>query len=547
MASRILAIFPYPSYSHQVLHHSLTQALAEHGHELIVFTANPMNKNITNYHEVPLIFSNEEYKKIFNHFDMKRLDFWSFSPGLYRFGEIICDATLSHQKMQRLLSSKDSSEKIDLIIVSMLYWDSLYYLSDKLDAPLIGLTTFPDISIHGPMMGNPLYSSYVPNYLTPYSDEMNFFQRINNLYFNLRQQYEYYMVNLPIQERVLKKHFGNDVPPISQLFKRICMAFVNGHPYLTYLRPLLPNVIQIGGLRLTKMNKTLPTELKTILDKSIRGFIYFSLGSNFKSVNLGSNIINAFLQAFSELPYQIIWKFESDSIAKKPDNVYINTWLPQQGILAHPNIKLFIYQGGLQSSEEAIDSGVPLLGFPIFSDQFYNLNILIKRGVARALDINTIDKNQIKENIQEIIQNSSYRDNTIKLRKLLEDRPQHPMKQAIWWVEHVIRHKGTHHLHTRSQDLPWYTVELVDVFGFFVVLIVLLFLLGWTLWRLAIAMIKAQESGLLYGVTDVMVMAIFQWMVAKDDMNSTLYDAFVSKRVHTMVENFILLLHSHHT
>lgn len=49
-----------------------------------------------------------------------------------------------------------------------------------------------------------------------------------------------------------------------------------------------------------------------------------------------------------------------------------------------------------------------------------------------------------------------------------------------------------------------------------------------------------------YGVTDVMVMAIFHWMVAKDDMNSTLYDAFVSKRVHTMVENFILLLHSHH-
>lgn len=99
----------------------------------------------------------------------------------------------------------------------------------------------------------------MPNYLTPYSDEMNFFQRIDNLYFNLRQLYEYYMVNLPIQERVLKKHFGNDVPPISELFKRICMAFVNGHPYLTYLRPSVPNIIQIGGLRLTKMNKTLPT------------------------------------------------------------------------------------------------------------------------------------------------------------------------------------------------------------------------------------------------------------------------------------------------
>nr|UEN71105.1 UDP-glucosyltransferase 391B1 [Meteorus pulchricornis] len=488
MAARILAVFPYPSYSHQVVHHALTTGLADRGHELIVFTTDPMNKNISNYREVSLKFLYKGFTKQFNFVKLEGL--WNLLYGVQQLAVTLSDTVLSHPEMQRLLSSTQSSDKIDLIIMSVMYWDALYYLSDKFNAPLIGISSLSDLSYLTFKLGMPHASSYIPNNWMGYSDQMSFLERLINIYGNLRILHEYYATNLPMQEKILKKHFGDNVPPTDQLSQRISMLFMNSHPYLSHARPTVPAILQIGGIRSEKMNTSLPKGLKKILDDATQGFIYFSLGTNVKSIQLSNHTLKTFNEVFSELPYQVVWKFESEDLEGKPDNVYISKWMPQHGILAHPNIKLFMYQGGLQSSEEAIDNGVPLLGIPVFGDQWYNVNILRVRGVAKTLDIFDADKAEIKETIQEMISNSSYRDNTIKLKELLHDRPQHPLKEAIWWVEHVIRHKGAPHLRTRSRDLSWYTIEMVDVFGFFVLLIVVLFLVGWTLWRLAIAMIK---------------------------------------------------------
>lgn len=57
----------------------------------------------------------------------------------------------------------------------------------------------------------------------------------------------------------------------------------------------------------------------------------------------------------------------------------------------------------------------------------------------------------------------SYKNNMLKLRDLLHDLPYDPLSNAIWWVEHVIRHKGARHLRNKSRDMPWYKTQLLDM------------------------------------------------------------------------------------
>ena len=52
-----------------------------------------------------------------------------------------------------------------------------------------------------------------------------------------------------------------------------------------------------------------------------------------------------------------------------PENVLIKTSLPQNDMLAHPNLKVFVTHGGLLSTQEALFHKVPLVGMPISNDQ----------------------------------------------------------------------------------------------------------------------------------------------------------------------------------
>lgn len=76
--------------------------------------------------------------------------------------------------------------------------------------------------------------------------------------------------------------------------------------------------------------------------------------------------------------------------------------------VAHRNIKLFIYQGGIQSTEETVHYGVPVIGFPIFWDQMYNVQYITKLGIGIHLHRNNISKESIETAVHEVINNKRY-------------------------------------------------------------------------------------------------------------------------------------------
>ena len=59
--------------------------------------------------------------------------------------------------------------------------------------------------------------------------------------------------------------------------------------------------------------------------------------------------------------------------------------------------------------------------------------------------------------------------------RLMNDQLEKPIDKAVFWVEHVIRHKGADHLKTAVKNLTWYQYFLLDVILFSVATCFVLF------------------------------------------------------------------------
>ena len=141
------------------------------------------------------------------------------------------------------------------------------------------------------------------------------------------------------------------------------------------------------------------------MDEAENGVIFFSLGSNAKSTYLPDHKIKTLINTFSKLKQRIIWKWESDALPGKSDNILIGKWLPQADILAHKNVILFISHGGMGSITEARYYGVPIFALPIFGDQMTNVKAIEQEGWAASMPLKSLNEKELTDGIKEVIGN----------------------------------------------------------------------------------------------------------------------------------------------
>ena len=137
-------------------------------------------------------------------------------------------------------------------------------------------------------------------------------------------------------------------------------------------------------------------------------------------------------------------------------------WMPQKDLLGHPQTKVFVAHGGTNGVQEAIYHGVPVLGIPLFFDQFDNLLRLQERGGGKILKLADVNGHSFEQGLKDVLQDS-YRQNVQRLSRLHRDQPIPPMDHAIFWLEYVMRHKGAAHLRTKAYKMPWYSYYSIDV------------------------------------------------------------------------------------
>ncbi|KAF0893046.1 hypothetical protein E2562_021309 [Oryza meyeriana var. granulata] len=71
-----------------------------------------------------------------------------------------------------------------------------------------------------------------------------------------------------------------------------------------------------------------------------------------------------------------------DRIAQSSGGLLVRGWAPQARILAHPSTGAFVTHCGWNSILESLSNGVPLLGWPLGAEQFFNAMVVVEWGVC---------------------------------------------------------------------------------------------------------------------------------------------------------------------
>uniref|UniRef100_A0A663MUD9 UDP-glucuronosyltransferase n=1 Tax=Athene cunicularia TaxID=194338 RepID=A0A663MUD9_ATHCN len=304
--------------------------------------------------------------------------------------------------------------------------------------------------------GLPSPPSYVPASTRGLTDQMSFVERLQNFLFYFYM--DLFFLNDDTAGELLQP------TTLCETMGKAEIWLIRTYWDFEFPRPFLPNFEFVGGLH-CKPAKPLPKEMEEFVQSSgEHGIVVFSLGSMvYKLTDEKSNVI---ARALSQLPQKVLWRYKG----KKPETLGSNTriydWIPQNDLLGHPLTKAFITHGGTNGIYEAIYHGIPMVGIPIFADQHDNIAHLRAKGAAVELDFSTLKTQDLVDALNTVINNSTYKENALRLSKIHHDQPVKPLDRAVFWIEFVMRHKGAKHLRPAAHHLTWYQYHCLDVLAF---------------------------------------------------------------------------------
>ena len=312
------------------------------------------------------------------------------------------------------------------------------------------------------LLGNPENPAYMPDIILPMLEPLSLQQRIVATVVHCLLDYNLH-IRLWEENTSLLEFTGLQLGKWAEVLQTRVDVILQATHHVTHGPAVLaPNTIEIGGVH-CREGRPLPPHLQTILDSHEEGVVFLSFGSSIRPSQMSQSQMSVFLETFAQLNYTVIWKWDGEEMAGLPSNVILQSWLPQQDLLAHPNLKVFVTHGGLLSLQESLFHSTPLVGIPLGNDQKPNMMRAERRGYAVMLDwtdLNTVD---LLAAINKAATDPDMRREMVRAHQLFVDQPESPQARAVWWVEYVMRNKGAQFLKPSSLLLPSYQYHLLDV------------------------------------------------------------------------------------
>ena len=360
--SRILISSPYGTQSHQKIFIPLVRELVKSGHHVTIIFNNRLTEEIQQLENVRGIIIEE----LAVHLNTTRVfdNLVSSSGKLTLLRDMVssvlempvmaAEKIYRNPEIQALI--RDESINFDVVMICQWMMVSSLPLAWHFNNRAVGRAPIVVLSPSGmdpglaTVLGDSGHYSYVPFFLTSFSDDMCLFQRTINVVVSfvwnfILNQYQQTSVRSIAQKEILP-----DCPPLSEIEKNISLVFTNTHPAFNYPRAVFPQMIEIGGTQ-CRPPKPLPKvtilkmiqsnynskfafrqDLEAFVASAESGFIVFSVGSAMRVDAMPEYIIKSFMDAFASLPQKVVWQWNGAPPADLSNNVLLMPWLPQQDL-----------------------------------------------------------------------------------------------------------------------------------------------------------------------------------------------------------------------
>ncbi|XP_066970091.1 uncharacterized protein [Macrobrachium rosenbergii] len=480
-AYRVLFVGLLGTKSHTNFYMGIVKELADSGHHVTLVTAYSYKESRTN----------ENIREIwipefdFSHLSQNRFNI-SFTTFIAQLQELapLCTKSLQNNEVQGLLG-----QKFDVFLLSP-FNDCYLSIVYQLQIPFIYVYPLGMSPSLAGIIGNPDFPSFTTLQVFDHSHPLTFVQRAKNELATIATEVisRYMYMNTLEDDCRSSGLCPADMPPFAEVRENVSLVFLNSVRELeTPTRPYVPAVVHLGGIH-CRLAQPLPKDLNDWAEESGEdGFIFFSLGTAVKSADLPESHRQMLLSAFGSLKQRVLWKWDDESIPGMPPNVRVAKWLPQQDILGHPKLRLFITHGGLLSTLESVYHGRPVLGLPVFGDQMGNMKDVERQGWGKTLLWDELKEGGLLEEIISVMNNKTMHEIVQARSSLMRDQPLTPREMVLFWTQYVIRHNGAAHLRSPIAQMPWYKLYNADVWLMFAKIFVAI---TWLFWRIALTVAR---------------------------------------------------------
>ena len=335
-----------------------------------------------------------------------------------------------------------------------------YVIPHKLGIKYISLSTS-----HLPWnVGIPALPSVEPTQVKHFSEDSSFLERLQTtllyIVLNTIPHFLFY------SNELLSKNIPlSEVATVRELYDRSELWFVNlENICLDSSRISSPHYHFIGGVALEPATP-LPEDLAEFVEGATNGVIVVSFGSIVKRVP--RRILDVMLNALGRQAQRVVMKNDDDLPDNIPSNIVIKTWLPQNDLLGHPNVKLFVTHGGQNGQLEALYHGVPMVVMPFGTDQWHNGNRVAYKRYGEMIDPRDFTEDELYGAIKTVTNNPEYRENIQRCSKIFRALPD-PKQTVVTWTNHVLEHGGDH-LKPRSINVPMWQFFMWDIWAAFLI------------------------------------------------------------------------------